>query len=862
MKKSLLRFLPKLRSPKQNPEIIRSLFSKFQIILEMNTKLLEKMALMERALGGEYIFDKAFLESSVSEASQLAYQVIYSLNTLTDNRFSDLFDQFQTIKSYLEDILLGGLGQYAGRLTLPYPSIRLEMSPLVGFFSASLAEFGQHLGLCAPDGFAITTTGIRTFVQKNNLNQKIKKIAGSLSTDGLQDKNNLLTDLINNSDIPEELEQAVIDEVLKLSVRIGKDTLLAVRAENIEQETHDQFINIYDVSPSHILDAFKQSIARCIAKEAEKFLPQNSEKEISIAVAVYERIQPKISGTVLTLDPVHSLLQVAGVTVALNNSLYEIKDIQEKAEYFSIQRFYPFELVESVILSKEVTERLPDGKHSLSIMDNGHRRGSSLIRKENLISIVESAMAIERTLGKPQKVFWSQEETGRIVITEVKPLSSVLYDDVSDDISVDELNKQLERATVLLDGGETAQMGVATGRLVHITQDYRYDSFPLGAIAVADKASPYLSPILRRAAGLITQTGSPISHLASIAREVHVPTIVGACRALEILKEGMIVTLDAGECKVYHGIIEPLVRYRSSGMELYPTDPEYIILRQLLRWIIPLNLTDPDSSDFNCANCRTFHDIIHFSHEMAVEELLNLRTWHKELRGTETRRLKLNIPIDIRVLDIGNGVLDSSQKELHADDISSLPFKAFLSGLTTDEMFDQQPGSIGLREILSGMDKTYTALNTPPEYAGQNLAIVAENYINLTMRLGYHFNVINAYLSENSNKNFIYYRFVGGFAYMDRRIRRVKFIASLLENMEFKVTIQTDLVIGKLKIADRKYMESVLKSLGELTAFTRQLDIKMESEKDVEEFIMLFAKRSKNVFLTNRIKEQDQPCSK
>lgn len=233
---------------------------------------------------------------------------------------------------------------------------------------------------------------------------------------------------------------------------------------------------------------------------------------------------------------------------------------------------------------------------------------------------------------------------------------------------------------------------------------------------------------------------------------------------------------------------------------------------------------------------------------MAVEELLNIQIRHKELKGIETRRLKLNIPIDIRVLDIGNGIVDLAVKELHTDDILSLPFKAFLKGLASDEMFDQKPGSIGLREILSGMDKTYTAMNTPPEYAGQNLAIIAPNYINHTLRLGYHFNVINAYLSENPNKNFIYYRFVGGFAYMDRRIRRAKFITSILENMDFKVTVKTDLVIGKLKIIDKKYMELALKSLGELTAFTRQLDVKMESEKDVEEFIRLFTKRSKNIF--------------
>ena len=39
----------------------RSLFSKFRSLLEANTAALAKMAEMERMLGGEYIFDRAFL---------------------------------------------------------------------------------------------------------------------------------------------------------------------------------------------------------------------------------------------------------------------------------------------------------------------------------------------------------------------------------------------------------------------------------------------------------------------------------------------------------------------------------------------------------------------------------------------------------------------------------------------------------------------------------------------------------------------------------------------------------------------------------------------------------------------------------
>jgi len=67
--------------------------------------------------------------------------------------------------------------------------------------------------------------------------------------------------------------------------------------------------------------------------------------------------------------------------------------------------------------------------------------------------------------------------------------------------------------------------------------------------------------------------------------------------------------------------------------------------------------------------------------------------------------------------------------------------------------------------------------------------------------------------------------------------------------MDFKVTVEGDMVIGKLKIADRSHMESALVSLGELTGFTRQLDIRMESENDVEEFIRIFAERTGNTIM-------------
>jgi len=51
------------------PGGVRFVFRTFKRILALNTQALERMAQMDRALGGEYVFDKAFLESSVRDVA-------------------------------------------------------------------------------------------------------------------------------------------------------------------------------------------------------------------------------------------------------------------------------------------------------------------------------------------------------------------------------------------------------------------------------------------------------------------------------------------------------------------------------------------------------------------------------------------------------------------------------------------------------------------------------------------------------------------------------------------------------------------------------------------------------------------------
>jgi pyruvate,water dikinase len=70
---------------------------------------------------------------------------------------------------------------------------------------------------------------------------------------------------------------------------------------------------------------------------------------------------------------------------------------------------------------------------------------------------------------------------------------------------------------------------------------------PDGAVLVVDHLDPRLAGVVPRLAGLVAETGSPLSHLAILAREFHVPVVVGVADARSRFAAGTVVTVDGGD---------------------------------------------------------------------------------------------------------------------------------------------------------------------------------------------------------------------------------------------------------------------------------------------------------------------------
>src|SRR6185436_8277027 len=87
--------------------------------------------------------------------------------------------------------------------------------------------------------------------------------------------------------------------------------------------------------------------------------------------------------------------------------------------------------------------------------------------------------------------------------------------------------------------GTGAGGGVATGVVTHDP-----DNPPRGSVLVTTTLTPAIGPVLSQLAGIVSETGSVLSHLAILAREAGVATVVGYAGARDELPEGTLVEVD------------------------------------------------------------------------------------------------------------------------------------------------------------------------------------------------------------------------------------------------------------------------------------------------------------------------------
>ena len=127
------------------------------------------------------------------------------------------------------------------------------------------------------------------------------------------------------------------------------------------------------------------------------------------------------------------------------------------------------------------------------------------------------------------------------------------------------------------------------------------------------------------------------------------------------------------------------------------------------------------------------------------------------------------------------------------------------------------------------------------ELGAPNYACITDSYLNLNSRQAYHFAIVDSFLSANQNSNHVSMRLKGGGAPPWQRSLRAEFVAEVLRQHHFTVSVTGDLVDGWVRGIDVATGTEQLAMIGHLVRFLAQLDMWMTREAHVKEYVETFA---------------------
>ncbi|MCG6895272.1 MAG: hypothetical protein LJE65_16850 [Desulfobacteraceae bacterium] len=823
------------------------LFERFQDILKKNNEILEIMADMSDKLGGAYVFDRQYILDVCARLDDLLYKLVYDLNVLSEQKYIALYPAFEQVRQQIQADLEGRKAAAEVSYVLSYDALSRHHLSDVGSKNANIAELRNVLNYTAPDGFAVTTRAFDDFMDQLGLADRLRALSNRSGTSpkAVAAMYEALRQDILNAEIPSSLERDVRTAIGRLRGSHRRQPLFfAVRSSATEEDTAHSFAGQYDsflnVPEGEVLSCYKKVLASAYAPRAFRYRQEKGfqEHEIAMAVACQLMVEPKCSGVLYTMDPVFPErdLMVVNATWGL---AVPVVEGSSPVDTYLLTRDPPY-TVHRMDIAEKQRMVVADGAGGLKTVDvPASDRSTACLPQAVLQELARITHSIERYYKRPQDIEWACDSLDRVVILQTRPLQ-IRPNSAGDTCTLPEIAKS--NPVLLSQKGSVVQRGIAYGKVFAIERDEDLDNVPSGAIVVAKNTSPRLSKLARIGHAILTDVGSATGHMATVAREFRIPTIVNMQTATAVLKTGDEVTVDATENTVYRGIIKDLCYYERTQEAVFEESYEYRLLHRILLRISPLNLVDPHDESFSPARCRTLHDIVRFVHEKSVDELMQVSAKYGKRMRAALKPLQIEVPLGLHVLDIGNGIAQDADGRgpVTADAVTSLPLKAFLTGLVDSGLWATEPISIDLKSMMASVTRTFSTAMAGPEHVGRNLVVAGGNYMNLNLRLGYHFNIIDAYIGDAINDNYVYFRFTGGVTDIVRRSRRAKFIAEILKRHDFRTEIRGDLVIGRLKKLVPEAMRYKLALLGALVSYTRQLDVLMHNDGHIHKCIFEF----------------------
>ena len=446
----------------------------------------------------------------------------------------------------------------------------------VGGKNASLGELIGNLaevGIRVPGGFATTASAYRSFLVANGLDEQIATVLGELS-DGkreLADAGAAIRGLFDAAEFPEATAEAIRSAYAELGNRHETDDVdVAVRssatAEDLPDASfagqQDTYLNITGVDA--LLAACKDCYASLFTDRAISYRVEQGfeHTDVALSIGVQKMVRSDLgsAGVMFTIDSDTGFPDTAIINGAwgLGENVVggEVTPDQWTVYKPFLDREELTPILARTVGAKERKLVYTDSgdEPTTNVDTDDEERRTLVLDDDEVLALARWGVTIEKHYERPMDVEWAKDgRTGELFVVQARP-ETVQSRAGAGTLSTFHLD---ETGEVLVSGLAIGQ-AIAAGEVQVIASADDVDSFEDGKVLVTEMTDPDWVPIMKRAAGIVTDRGGRTSHAAIVSRELGVPAIVGTQDATERLAAGREVTLscvEGDEGHVYDGIL-------------------------------------------------------------------------------------------------------------------------------------------------------------------------------------------------------------------------------------------------------------------------------------------------------------------
>ncbi|MBB3206039.1 pyruvate,water dikinase [Rhodopirellula rubra] len=463
-----------------------------------------------------------------------------------------------------------------------FDQISMDDVAVVGGKNASLGEMYRELtpqGIRVPNGFATTAHGYRVFLRESGLDKEIPEILSGIDVEdvgNLQHHAMIIRHMILDAPLPDSLSHSIVTAYHHLCDAHNHQLAdVAVRSSATAEDLPDAsfagqqetYLNVR--GQAFLLDACRRCYASLFTDRAISYRYQHGydHMQVALSIGVQKMVRSDLatSGVMFSIDTESGFRDAVLINAAYGLGENVVQGSVNPDEYYVFKptlRQGRRPILKKSLGSKsmKLVYDVGGSKMTKNIPVTPEQSAKYAISDDDILQLARWACAIEEHYSTrkgshcPMDMEWAKDgNTGELFIVQARP------ETVQSRRSVSTLERfhLKERGKLLLTGRSIGEK-IASGPVRLIRDVHELAMFQSGEILVTDKTDPDWEPIMKRAAGIVTNRGGRTCHAAIVSRELGVPAIVGTGNATDELRCGDLVTISCAEGdagNVYEGIL-------------------------------------------------------------------------------------------------------------------------------------------------------------------------------------------------------------------------------------------------------------------------------------------------------------------